>query len=175
VRLYGAAGTNGKEEGRDEVGNRTDDEYRELLERLHDERCNATVIEEGALHVLVEFHCRGLVRRADGTIAMTDRHRVRMVRSPEVHGLLTVYEPRPGETPHHPNIRDQAPFVICDDLESQLERGRAIPLWSVADMVYDMLCGQWSRERGIYNAAATEYYAQAQARGELPFDQRRLI
>ncbi len=153
----------------------TDAEWGELIERVNDRRANCTIVEQSPLHIVLEYHCTSPVRRPDGSIEMQDEHLVRLMRSPSVHGILATYEPRSGELPWHPNVRAGPPYIICDNLEGQLDRGRTVPLWSVVDMVFEMLAGHWSRGGGVYNAEATRWYAEAQARGEIPFDERRFI
>jgi hypothetical protein len=155
---------------------RYEHEYREFAALLEDPRSRADIVARTERHLIVDLDCKGVVKRPDGVIAPVARHRVRFVRAPDVHGLLTLYEPVGGMMPYHPNIRSEPPLIICADLEQQMARGPVIPLWQVAAMVYDILgANAWSLRYGVFNTEATKWYAAAQARGELPFEERTLI
>jgi hypothetical protein len=155
-----------------------DSEFEALVELFNDPRCNVELIEHSALHIVADFLCRGLVQRPGGQVELVDRHRVRMVRAPGgiVHGLLTLYQPIGDEVPWHPNVKTKPPYIICSNLENQVQRGPSVPYLSVVSLVWDVLSGaQWDASLGIYNTDAAKFYAAASARNELPFDARAVI
>lgn len=155
---------------------RDEREILEVLGVIADPRSNAELIEASPLYILVDLLVEGLVQRADGQIGSTNRHRVRFVRAPGLHGLLSVWEPICDTRPFHPNIRSTPPHVICSNLEDQLQRGPSVPYLSVVALCYDILAGaQWDASLGVFDKHAAAYYAAASARGELPFDSRTLI
>jgi len=157
------------------VTDRYERDMRETIDSISDPLTRAELLEAGPQHLLVAFDCLGAGQRRDGTIEIVPRHVVRFVGAERLHGLMPIYEPQGSEQPFHPNIRSAPPRIICANLEQQLERGPVIPLWSVVAFTYDIIAGfAWNMAEGIYNRAAAEHFAAAQARGELPFDPRSL-
>lgn len=153
-----------------------DRKMQELIDLFRDSRSHVELIDYSELFILADFLCHGPVQRADGQIVMVDRHRVRLVGAPGIHGLLSLFDPVGDERPYHPNIMSKPPYIICSNLENQVQRGPSVPYLSVVSLVWDLLCGaQWDASLGIYNAEAARYYAAASARGELPFDDRTVI
>ena len=155
----------------------SDSEFEALVELFLDPRSHVELVEHSAMHIVADFLCRGLIQRPGGQVELVDRHRVRMVGAPGgiVHGLLTLYQPIGDEVPWHPNVMTKPPYIICSNLENQVQRGPSVPYLSVVSLVWDILSGTWAANLGIYNADAARYFAAASARGELPFDNRTVI
>lgn len=150
-------------------------EMRELVELVEDPRTRAEIVEASPRHLLLDLECRGAVLLPDGQIDFVSQHRVRFVGAEGLHGLLTIYVPTEGKRLWHPNVRLEEPFVLCANLESQLERGPYVPLACVLALVYDIIAGAaWAVSEGVFCQEAATWYANAEARGELPFETRTL-